>query len=88
MHLTTTDPAAHLHETLAGELENLLISRIDPKVEINKYRQAILASKGKNLDEQGRMLLQEDLNSPCTEEIARIPSFSRIIQEGRGKNLS
>ena len=46
-HLTTTDPAAHLHETLAGELENLLISRIDPKVEINKYRQAILASRVK-----------------------------------------
>ena len=47
VHLTTTDPAAHLHETLAGELENLLISRIDPKVEINKYRQAILASRVK-----------------------------------------
>ncbi len=85
VHLTTTDPAAHLHETLAGELENLLISRIDPKVEINKYRQAILASKGKNLDEQGRMLLQEDLNSPCTEEIAVFQAFSRIIQEAGKK---
>ncbi len=81
VHLTTTDPAAHLTETLAGELENLTVSRIDPQVETEHYRQHILASKGKNLDAQGRALLEEDLRSPCTEEIAVFQAFSRIIRE-------
>ncbi|MGR8952922.1 MAG: arsenical pump-driving ATPase [Gammaproteobacteria bacterium] len=81
VHLTTTDPAAHLSETLAGELENLKISRIDPRAETERYRRHVLESKGKNLDEQGRALLEEDLRSPCTEEIAVFQAFSRIIRE-------
>ncbi len=53
VHLTTTDPAAHLTETLAGELKNLTVSRIDPQVETKHYRQHVLESKGKNLDATG-----------------------------------
>ncbi|MBI2519731.1 MAG: arsenical pump-driving ATPase [Bdellovibrio sp.] len=85
VHLTTSDPAAHLHQTLDGALDNLIVSRIDPQVETEKYRESILESKGKNLDEHGRMLLQEDLRSPCTEEIAVFHAFSRIIQEAKKK---
>lgn len=81
VHLTTSDPAAHLTETLAGELENLTVSRIDPEVEIENYRQHVLMTKGKDLDEAGRALLEEDLRSPCTEEIAVFHAFSRIIRE-------
>jgi arsenite-transporting ATPase len=81
VHLTTSDPAAHLAETLEGSLENLTLSRIDPNVETERYRQHVLASKGKDLDEQGRALLEEDLRSPCTEEIAVFQAFSRIIRE-------
>lgn len=85
VHLTTSDPAAHLTETLAGELENLTVSRIDPEVEIENYRQHVLKTKGKDLDEAGRALLEEDLRSPCTEEIAVFHAFSRIIREAGRK---
>ncbi|WP_440893868.1 arsenical pump-driving ATPase [Aeromonas dhakensis] len=81
VHLTTSDPAAHLGETLAGNLPHLEVSRIDPRAETERYRGQVLASKGAALDEQGRALLEEDLRSPCTEEIAVFQAFSRIIRE-------
>ena len=79
--LTTTDPAAHIMETLAGGLEGLSVSRIDPAQETARYRENVLASKGKTLDEQARAMLEEDLRSPCTEEIAVFQAFSRVIRE-------
>ena len=85
VHLTTSDPAAHLVETLEGSLEHLSVSRIDPHAETERYRQEIMATKGKHLDEQGRALLEEDLRSPCTEEIAVFRAFSRIIREAGKK---
>ena len=85
VYLTTSDPAAHLVETLDGSLERLTVSRIDPHVETERYRQHVLATAGKNLDEQGRTLLEEDLRSPCTEEIAVFQAFSRIIREAGKK---
>ncbi|WP_317889347.1 arsenical pump-driving ATPase [Undibacterium oligocarboniphilum] len=85
VHLTTSDPAAHLIETLDGTLENLTVSRIDPLVETERYRDEVMKSKDKNLDEQGRALLEEDLRSPCTEEIAVFQAFSRIIREAGKK---
>lgn len=81
VHLTTSDPAAHLSETLAGALPHLEVSRIDPHAETGRYRAQVLATKGAALDEQGRALLEEDLRSPCTEEIAVFQAFSRIIRE-------
>ncbi|MGL5400532.1 MAG: arsenical pump-driving ATPase, partial [Plesiomonas shigelloides] len=81
VHLTTSDPAAHLSETLAGELPTLEVSRIDPLVETARYRAQVLTTKGASLDEQGRALLEEDLRSPCTEEIAVCQAFSRIIRD-------
>ncbi|QXC36108.1 arsenical pump-driving ATPase [Aeromonas sp. FDAARGOS 1407] len=81
VHLTTSDPAAHLGETLAGNLPHLEVSRIDPRAETERYRAQVLATKGAALDEQGRALLEEDLRSPCTEEIAVFQAFSRIIRE-------
>lgn len=81
VHLTTSDPAAHLGETLAGSLPHLEVSRIDPRAETERYRAQVLATKGVALDEQGRALLEEDLRSPCTEEIAVFQAFSRIIRE-------
>jgi arsenite/tail-anchored protein-transporting ATPase len=84
-HLTTTDPAAHLTETLSGTVENLIVSRIDPEVETEHYRQQVLDTKGAQLDAEGFALLQEDLRSPCTEEIAVFQAFSRIIREADKK---
>jgi arsenite-transporting ATPase len=81
VHLTTSDPAAHLSETLSGTLDNLTVSRIDPHEETERYRQHVLQSKGAQLDAQGLSMLEEDLRSPCTEEIAVFQAFSRIIRE-------
>jgi arsenite-transporting ATPase len=85
VHLTTSDPAAHLSETLHGSMAHLTVSRIDPHAETERYRQEVLASKGTSLDAQGRALLEEDLRSPCTEEIAVFQAFSRIIREAGEK---
>jgi arsenite-transporting ATPase len=79
--LTTTDPAAHLTETLGEELTNLTVSRIDPAKETAQYREHVLATKGKDLDAEARAMLEEDLRSPCTEEIAVFQAFSRVIRE-------
>ena len=85
VHLTTSDPAAHLAETLDGSLANLTVSRIDPHAETERYRQHVLDTKGAQLDAAGRALLEEDLRSPCTEEIAVFQAFSRIIREAGKK---
>lgn len=85
VHLTTSDPAAHLSDTLAGTLDNLTVSRIDPQAETERYRQHVLETKGAKLDAQGRALLEEDLRSPCTEEIAVFQAFSRVIREAGRK---
>jgi arsenite-transporting ATPase len=81
VQLTTSDPAAHLADTLRGDMTNLTLSRIDPHAETERYRQHVLETKGKHLDAQGRALLEEDLRSPCTEEIAVFQAFSRAIRE-------
>ncbi|QGV95453.1 arsenical pump-driving ATPase (plasmid) [Klebsiella pneumoniae] len=81
VHLTTSDPAAHLSYTLDGSLPNLQVSRIDPKVETERYRRFVLENQGKGLDAEGLAVLEEDLRSPCTEEIAVFRAFSRIIKE-------
>ena len=79
--LTTTDPAAHLAETLGDALPRLTISRIDPVEETARYRDHVLETKGKDLDSQARAMLEEDLRSPCTEEIAVFQAFSRVLRE-------
>lgn len=85
VHLTTSDPAAHLTDTLESSLDNLTVSRIDPRAETERYRQHVLETKGAQLDAEGRALLEEDLRSPCTEEIAVFQAFSRIIREAGKK---
>jgi arsenite-transporting ATPase len=79
--LTTTDPAAHLAETLGEEVPRLTVSRIDPAEATARYREQVLATKGKDLDAEARAMLEEDLRSPCTEEIAVFQTFSRVIRE-------
>ena len=83
VHLSTTDPAAHLAATLDGDVPGLQVSRIDPKVETQRYIEKIMAAKSPGLDAQEQALLLEDLRSPCTEEVAVFHAFSRIVSEGR-----
>lgn len=83
VHLTTTDPAAHLSETLHGAIAGLKVSRIDPAAAIEEYRTHVMETKGRNLDAEGRAALAEDLMSPCTDEVAVFRQFSRVVQESR-----
>lgn len=90
VHLTTTDPAAHLSMTLEAALPaslaaHLVVDRIDPEAERDRYREHVLATKGAGLDEHARALLEEDLRSPCTEEIAVFQALARVMQESRRK---
>jgi arsenite-transporting ATPase len=83
VHLSTTDPAAHLADTVAGSIAGLTVSCIDPAREVAGYTEELLARAAPNLDEAGRALLEEDLRSPCTEEIAVFRAFAKIVDEGR-----
>lgn len=86
VHLSTTDPAAHIAASLNDErLPNLSVSRIDPEVETAKYSAEVLGRAGKNLDQQGKALLEEDLRSPCTEEIAVFRAFADAVAAGTNK---
>ena len=82
VHLTTTDPAAHVTIALNGQVAGLQVTRIDPVVETQAYRGEVLAESGRDLDEKGKALLEEDLRSPCTEEIAVFRAFARRVNEG------
>jgi arsenite-transporting ATPase len=83
VHLSTTDPAAHVAFVVDGAMPGLTVDRIDPRVETERYVAKILANRGRELDEQGMALLREDLASPCTEEVAVFHAFSRIVVEAR-----
>ncbi|MGO9586764.1 MAG: arsenical pump-driving ATPase [Limisphaerales bacterium] len=82
VHLSTTDPAAHI-AAAAGQLAGLQVSRIDPQVETRAYVEQVMATAGKNLAANGRALLEEDLRSPCTEEIAVFRAFARTVAQGK-----
>ncbi|GAB3550133.1 arsenical pump-driving ATPase [Noviherbaspirillum agri] len=77
--LSTTDPAAHIDATIGQTVPGLTLSRIDPAAEVARYREEILDKAGKNLDANGRAMLEEDLRSPCTEEIAVFRAFARAV---------
>lgn len=83
VHLTTTDPAAHIEQTLGGILPNLEVSRIDPKAETHAYAAEVMATAGAGLDDDDRRLLEEDLRSPCTEEIAVFRAFARQVERAK-----
>ena len=87
VHLTTTDPAAHVAASVTdaggAQPESLTVSRIDPEVETLLYTEEVLASVGE-MDSADRALLEEDLRSPCTEEIAVFRAFARVVDEGQG----
>lgn len=81
VHLTTTDPASHLHYMFQNSKlnEKLTISSISPNKEVEKYKNEVLSKASDELDEQGLAYLQEELNSPCTEEIAVFRAFAEVV---------
>jgi arsenite-transporting ATPase len=83
VHLSTTDPAAHVAATIAAdELANLTVGRIDPAKETADYTHEVMRTAGIDLDEAGKALLEEDLRSPCTEEVAVFRAFAKAVSDG------
>ena len=82
VHLSTTDPAAHLAQTLAGQVDRLTLSKIDPVTETADYQAEVMQKQSSTMDESARALLEEDLRSPCTEEIAIFRAFAREVGQG------
>jgi arsenite-transporting ATPase len=86
--LTTTDPAAHVEQAardLGAGTATLEVTRIDPVLETRRYTAEVLATAGAGLDAPGRALLEEDLRSPCTEEIAVFRAFAETVAHGEGQ---
>jgi arsenite-transporting ATPase len=81
VHLTTTDPAGRVDAR--GLRPNLRITRIDPAAETRAYVEETMRTAGAALDDAGRALLEEDLRSPCTEEVAVFRAFARVVHEAR-----
>jgi arsenite-transporting ATPase len=87
VHLTTTDPAQHIRETLQSDLPGLRVSYIDPKQEVRDYREKSLQAARPTLSVEKWALLQEELQSPCYEEVAVFQAFSRIVMMGARKEF-
>lgn len=80
VHLTTTDPAAHL-KFVIDESYGINVSHIDEKKELEKYRGDVLSKAGDHMSEDDIAYIEEDLRSPCTQEIAVFRAFAEIVEK-------
>lgn len=84
MHLTTTDPAAHLKFVL-NENYGITLSHIDEKKELQKYKEEVLSKARKTMSEEDIAYIEEDLRSPCTQEIAVFRAFAHIVERSENE---
>jgi arsenite/tail-anchored protein-transporting ATPase len=80
VHLTTTDPAAHL-KFVISEASGITISHIDEKEELKKYQEEVLKKARETMSEDDIAYVEEDLRSPCTQEIAIFRAFADIVEK-------
>lgn len=80
VHLTTTDPAAHLKFVL-DEGQGITLSNIDEKKELEKYKEEVLSKARETMTEEDIEYIEEDLRSPCTQEIAVFRAFAEIVEK-------
>ena len=80
VHLTTTDPAAHL-KFVMNETDGITMSHIDEKEELKKYQQEVLSKARETMSEEDIAYVEEDLRSPCTQEIAVFRAFADIVDK-------
>jgi arsenite-transporting ATPase len=80
VHLSTTDPAAHL-KFVIEENSCLTMSRIDEQKELKKYQEEILSVARKTMSKNDIAYIEEDLRSPCTQEIAVFRRFAQIVEK-------
>lgn len=81
VHLTTTDPAHHLKFMLSGS-DRLKISHIDEAKELEKYKEEVLSKARESMGDVDLAYIEEDLRSPCTQEIAVFRAFAEIVEQG------
>ncbi|CAM3929184.1 arsenical pump-driving ATPase [Alkalicoccus chagannorensis] len=81
VHLTTTDPAADLSQFEALQSENLRISVVDPQEAFETYKEKVLREAEGSLEESELAFMREELDSPCTEEIAVFQAFAALAEE-------
>lgn len=79
VHLATTDPAAHLKYVIS-ETANITMSHIDEKEELKKYQNEVLTKARETMSEEDIAYVEEDLRSPCTQEIAVFRAFAEIVE--------
>ncbi|GAB6151499.1 arsenical pump-driving ATPase [Desulfosporosinus burensis] len=80
VHLTTTDPAAHL-KFVIDETSNITVSHIDEQAELEKYQEEVLSKARETMSEEDIAYIEEDLRSPCTQEIAVFRAFAQIVEK-------
>lgn len=80
VHLTTTDPADHL-KFVVKEGHGIRVSKIDKKEELHKYKEIVLAKARESMEEGDLAYIEEDLRSPCTQEIAVFRAFAEIVDQ-------
>ena len=87
VHLTTTDPAAHLAYTFegSGTRDNLSISSINPEIEVARYKETVIKQAGSAMTGEELAYLKEDLESPCTEEIALFQAFAKVVEKSENE---
>jgi len=81
--LSTTDPAAHVAQTIGGDLPNLTVERIDPQTETERYVATVLEKNRGKLSNDDMALLEEEMRSPCIEEIAVFQAFAETVAKGK-----
>jgi arsenite-transporting ATPase len=80
VHLTTTDPAAHL-KFVIDETSGITMSHIDEHAELEKYQEEVLSKARETMSEEDIAYIEEDLRSPCTQEIAVFRAFAQIVEK-------
>jgi len=78
VHLSTTDPANHL-EYVNTKVEGLTVSHIDEKKVLEAYKEKVLAKARLTMGNSDLSYIEEDLRSPCTQEIAVFNAFAEIV---------
>ena len=81
--LSTTDPAAHLTQAIKEDIPNLQVERIDPKVEVENYVCSVIKKNAGKISLEDMALLEEELRSPCIEEIAVFQAFAKTVAKGK-----
>lgn len=84
VHLTTTDPAAHLKFVL-DENSGITMSHIDEQEELARYQEEVLSKARETMSEEDIAYIEEDLRSPCTQEIAVFRAFAEIVERAENE---